>query len=107
MLLSGKYAYFETFKTGIQNIFATSTFKDKKKYNDYIKKLMINIGHMESATALNTYRQIPNAKMQVVYKIKDENNIQDRNLRDQLHIDLQNSKKAKERDNRINHKKIM
>ena len=73
MLLSGKYAFFENFKAEIQNLIVK-----KKATNDahqaYLKKLFINIGHMESQTALETFRQIPNARMQKVYQNKDENN---------------------------------
>ena len=57
MLLSGKYAFFENFKAEIQSLF------EKKKatneaHHTYLKKLFINIGHMESQTALETFRQI-------------------------------------------------
>ena len=57
MLLSGKYSFFENFKAEIQNM-----FEKKKEDNEndahhaYLKKLFINIGHMESQTALETFR---------------------------------------------------
>ncbi len=57
MLLSGKYSFFENFKAEIQNMFEK---KKEENENDvhhaYLKKLFINIGHMESQTALETFR---------------------------------------------------
>jgi hypothetical protein len=66
MLLSGKYDFFEKFKAEmVDQIDKNKMIKENEAHhaNGYIKKLLINIGHMESQTALETFRKIPNAEM--------------------------------------------
>ena len=51
MLLSGKYNFFESFKAEMTNMYDKSrAIKENEAHheNGYIKKLLINIGHMES-----------------------------------------------------------
>ena len=86
-LLSGKYSFFETLKNEITHkCMKQKALKENDAYHQsgYIKKLLINVGHMESQTAMLTFRQIPNAKMQKVYKYKDENTLNDNFLRHKL-----------------------
>ena len=67
LLLSGKYDFFENFKSSvIDKVHACEkTIQVKKEHHAkaYINKLLINIGHMESNCALETFRMIPNFKM--------------------------------------------
>ena len=68
ILLSGKYDFFENFKCCVLDKVKKEKENKKPKKKEhhakaYINKLLINIGHMESNCALETFRMIPNFKM--------------------------------------------
>ena len=89
--LSGKYEFFEKFK---ETIVARVIEKEKEimetvpKTQDFIKKMVINIGYMQSYEAMNLARHIPTPRLSKITAFKNKQLEAEEELRNYLKKDF-------------------